>query len=464
MPDYSDKTKFPDIGKVLAAQGSQIGEFDQTAFNKYYDSVGGKALDSGFCAGVVTDWLRKILLTTGEKARRLEEELYVTYNYAAIERGDAKIGEKEKTLAKAKEDAEKTVMRMGTAFAKKPSWTQPGSAAASDPWYVKEDSWKSTATTLDSVNLRKKKFSSLELIASKHMVYDGPSYWKGAILGGGTSAGPIDAGCGAKLGFRLPGQTGHAVAVWRRKVNTDQSDSYYFFDPNYGVFAFSKTGLGVALQILFWYDDDDTPKYKTCTSKTKTEMDYIIFGPANIVSAVPVQKQQPSVQVPVSTTQPPQVPTASTSAQTPPKQTLATTSNPTVQPTITSAQSQPQPQGSSASGYILANKGLGSPGNTTSKAAAVTTKPATTGQGKHADLITKLEKLKDDGKPLDLWDGKSTGNVGGVLNLKQPEIKDIKAALEIVKPWGKDSPFRPKGTLTGIAVNDLTVLITALKK
>jgi hypothetical protein len=129
-------------------------------------------------------------------------------------------------------------------------------------------------------------------------------------------------------------------------------------------------------------------------------MRYLVFKPANIVSAVPVQNQPLVAQV-VQTNKPtpPQtVQTASTSVQststpapkstgqpvstsvkTMPQQTLATASKPTVQSTTSSA----QPQGLSAGGYTRANTGLSSPGNISSvKPPHVTTQPANKGQGK----------------------------------------------------------------------------------
>jgi hypothetical protein len=461
MPDYSDKQKFPNIGDTLANQGSRIGTFDQVTYNKYYSSFDGESLDDGYCKGAVTDWLRRILLTTN--ASKLDDPRFVTYSYEAIQRGDKEVGKK--TLEGAQVRAQETVLRMVRAYGENPPWTYQ--SGASGPMYLETTDWEASAKKLDNKNERKKRFSQLQLLTSKYHVYDKPGLWMGAILGGQTSAGPISAGCGALLGFQKPGYHGHSVGVWRRRLNTDQPDSYYFFDPNYGMFAFSSKGLNAALTILFWYGDGIIPKNKDCCSPTATGMRYVVFGPENIVGAVLVQNQPLVAQV-VQTNKPtpPQtVQTASKSVQTMPQQTLATASKPTVQSITSSAQPQSQPQGPSAGGYTLANTGLSSPGNISSiKPPQVTTQPANKGQGKHAELIAKLEKLKTEGKHLDMWDGAKTAHVGGVLQLTQPQLKDIKAALQIKNPWGKNnSPIREKGVLSAIAVNDLTDLIDAVK-
>lgn len=53
----------------------------------------------------------------------------------------------------------------------------------------------------------------------------------------------------------------------------------FIFDPNFGAYQFSKTGLNRALCILFWYDQEDTPKCKTCASPNATVMRYLVLGP-----------------------------------------------------------------------------------------------------------------------------------------------------------------------------------------
>jgi hypothetical protein len=385
MPDYSDKKKFPNIGDTLANQGSRIGTFDQVTYNQYYSKLGSESLDDGYCKGAVTDWLRRILLTTN--ASKLDDPRFVTYSYEAIERKDKEVGKK--TLQSAQDRARETVLRMVHAYAENPLWAYQSGIGS--PMDLEQKDWKASAEKLDKKNERKKRFSQLQLVASKYQVYNKPGLWMGAILGGPTSAGPISEGHGALLGFQKPGYEGHSVGVWRRRVNTDQPDSYYFFDPNYGVFAFSSQGLNAALSILFWYDGDIIPKNKDCCSPAATGMRYVVFGPANIVGAVPIQNQPLVAQV-VQTNKP-----------TPP-QTVQTAS--TVQSVTSSAQPQSQPQGPSAGGYTLANTGLSSPGNISSvKPPLVTTQPSTDGKL----LSDELQHMLNTGQKKDKAYGKVAG-------------------------------------------------------
>jgi hypothetical protein len=77
------------------------------------------------------------------------------------------------------------------------------------------------------------------------------------------------------------------VAIWQRRNSKEANDSFYFFDPNYGVYSYKflsgKPGLKSALQYLFFRDKDDTPKYANCTSAQNQEMSYMRFGPPKLV-------------------------------------------------------------------------------------------------------------------------------------------------------------------------------------
>jgi hypothetical protein len=109
---------------------------------------------------------------------------------------------------------------MVRAYAENPLWTYQ--SVKGSPLYLETAYWEASAAKLDTLHNRKKRFSKLELVRSKYQVYDKPGLWMGAILGGQTSAGPIDAGCGALLGFQKPEYEGRSVGVWRRRVDTDQ--------------------------------------------------------------------------------------------------------------------------------------------------------------------------------------------------------------------------------------------------
>ena len=77
-------------------------------------------------------------------------------------------------------------------------------------------------------------------------------------------------------------KSAHSVAIWRRRESQDANDAFYFFDPNYGVYSYNKTGLKRTLQYLFWRDADGTPKYANCTRATDQMMSYMTFGPPKL--------------------------------------------------------------------------------------------------------------------------------------------------------------------------------------
>jgi hypothetical protein len=88
----------------------------------------------------------------------------------------------------------------------------------------------------------------------------------------------IPESAAAKFGFSRPGASGHAVAVWRKGKATDTNDAFWILDPNLGVFAANQDGMLYMLQVLFWYDADRTPFYKTCAESTgRTRVNYMIW-------------------------------------------------------------------------------------------------------------------------------------------------------------------------------------------
>lgn len=329
MPDYSSQ-EYREIEALLAAQGSKIGDdkvnakatalaklmpgspsvkprrlpegteedgkiagFNQSTFKdeigrdytsetEYLtkSSVGGRPLGSGYCAGVCLDWLRRVL-NTGWTMRSDE----LTYNYESIKRdipgGGADVRGRQR-------EAFQTVGRMGQAWYRtnNMSWTKPGDAGDSVPYRMPPSRWDTVAETLDEQpGLGGARFSGMELLYSKHLVYTSAGFWMASLVGGETKPCPILSGLAAQLSFSRAGESGHAVAVWRRRTLTDLPDSFYFFDPNFGVYSYSLHGLQCALQILFWYDDANTPFYESCASKDAQKVAYMAFAPAGWNSA-----------------------------------------------------------------------------------------------------------------------------------------------------------------------------------
>lgn len=418
MPDYSDSTKYPNIGNTLAemGQGFRIGAFDQTSFNKWVKTNStGQSLGDGYCAGVVTDWLRRVLLP-GNKGDR-EDRGFLTYHY------------KEFVENKTSQDllrAQKTAKRMGEA------WTQSNalnwwSYSGEDTSTAKPEEWKNLAEGMDMRGGKSnstRRFTGLQLLASKQKVYESDE-WLADILGGPTDGSPIAPGCGAKLGFGLPGKNGHAVAVWRRRTNTDMSDSFYFFDPNWGVYAFSRNGLESALVILFATPYHSTeygahiPHYKSCSSADGTRMNYLVFGPPHKMDARPerVSDEQPpvqGVQTPVQTQQSP-VQTVHAPVQT--LQAPVKTVNAPVQTLQPSVQTGTQ-QGSPANAYTTPNTGLSQPGNVSSASKLMATaQPDSTG------LKEDLEKALGN---KDLYTYAFMGKQGGYVKLDPALAAQIK--------------------------------------
>jgi hypothetical protein len=128
---------------------------------------------------------------------------------------------------------------------------------------------------------KKKKFSNLSVVASSNQqTYGSPSTWLGELM-----AEAFREDCCTIVGVGAPGATGHAVAV--HVLHGD----YRFFDPNYGVFKYTKQALQSALQHLFWTpyfrgeegEDTDLPVYRRRDATNPrdenewTRMSYTIF-------------------------------------------------------------------------------------------------------------------------------------------------------------------------------------------
>jgi hypothetical protein len=305
MPDYSNK----DADKVpglLKDKGSPIGEFNQTSFrkdvgvrsaggeNKIQVSVAGKELGGGYCAGVALDWARRVLLSSPTR-----DEKFLSYGYSTIKKGE---GIRSKSLTQSKDRAFQTVGRMANAWdtSNNMSWTAP---SGSTDFKVSQETWNQTKASLDSAfnsdrsaNQRgpsSRKFSSLVVLDSKMTVCTADE-WVNML------PNSFQPGAVTKFGFGKPGATGHAVAVWRRKATVTDPDSFYFFDPNFGVYSYKLASLTEVLKILFYRRSlpPHTPYYVSCSHTTTQDFSYIIFGPPNLVSAgspsQPVINPQPS--------------------------------------------------------------------------------------------------------------------------------------------------------------------------
>jgi hypothetical protein len=285
MPDYSKDTLEASRIK-LEKYGTLLGAFDQTTFRTHLASrevtkIGGKALGDGYCVGVGLDWLRRVLHSKADR-----DLSYLTYSYGALSKEQ---GTKTHSLDQLKDRTLDTSLRMAKAYYRQTEemdWVGPkGGSVKSLP----ADDWKKIAKDLDADfdesragrkrKGSKKRFGNLELLLNERRPYARPGLWMDTIL----DEDVLRIGCGLLAGFHEAQECGHVVAIWRRRNNKDQNDSYYFFDPNLGVFSYNEVGLERALQYLFWREEDDTPCYADCTSLDKQVVSYMVFGPPNVV-------------------------------------------------------------------------------------------------------------------------------------------------------------------------------------
>jgi Yersinia/Haemophilus virulence surface antigen len=356
MPDYNmfngaDSNSVPDRLRNL---GSQIGAMNQSNFReKLAVPVGksavdrsvymNKALGGGYCAGVCLDWIRRVLLSQPER-----DERYLTYQYENLAQGkrtfDSK-GTKRSVEASALRSSQNVQVQADAyALTNSLSWyTQQGESAS----HLEANEFRREAARMDvffdkARRLAKRheserKFASLELVDSKMSVYGSASQWMNELF-----SSLIRPGCVSYLGFGTEGGSGHAVTAWQRKGNTDDAGSYYFFDPNFGVYSYSKTALREAIKMLFGMEAGHVPYYSTCAHATAQRLKVMIFGPARLVTATP---SNPVLEEPTVTLPPPVRPVSRPEPQ-PSIQSTPLVSRPQVQPTQTlsaSAQTVQQP-------------------------------------------------------------------------------------------------------------------------
>lgn len=427
MADYKAMS-YQQIADLLEGYGSRIGAFNQTTFRTDIGqrvagtqiltkaSFGGKSLGGGYCAGVCLDWARRVLLSKPNRGASA-----LTYGYDKMKAGQ---GTKEgRTFEQSKDRAFSTVGRMASAWdaGNDMNWTRPG--GSTDPHQLTSQTWTDTAKTLDTRfdasrkddkrDPSEKRFSSVTLLVSKSATYTSAGSWMGSLMAGGLRAGSV-----SKLGFNGPTGKGHAVAVWQRKTSVTDPDSFYFFDPNFGVFAYPQSKLQNALQVLFWKDAEDTPRYDECTSATAPEMDYIVFGPPHLVSAQPGHAVIAVQSVTVQAVSQPSVSKPPTS--TPKPAHLASTHTPT--PTMV--------PNNMANGYGSASPSLPSPGKITPKTApSQPSSPITSPSTGGSPLKQLLVQYRDEPTRQIPGDFGTHGKAkGGWVSVPFTLIQKIKAA------------------------------------
>ncbi len=429
------------IRNLLAAQGSLIGKFHQLKFNDatanrktISSSIGLRTLGGGYCAGVALDWVRRVLLSAENR-----DAAYLNYNFEGIVDG------KESNLAghtrqDAKARGTQTLNRMAKVYAVEPDnrWLRNRTTQETtlDPGL-----WDKNMQAIESSRGpgKKKPFTSITLVASDRTAYEGADQWRAALLGGNTGGGVIPAGHAARLDFSPSnGQAaGHAVAVWRRRENQTQTDSFYLFDPSLGVFSFAAGGLDSALSVLFAYQNGDVPFNDDSVSPEGAVVAYYVFKPATGATESGQQQvqlpstgqaKQPAVQPVV---QPMVQPLAQPSTQPTPQPKPQPSPQPTPQPSTqprpqVTQQSAPQQTPSLYGGQ--AQQGLMTPGNSRpspqtvqlpSQPKPVLAQPTPTGHQRQ-DFTNWL---------TDQFVDKYNGTAGGWVQLSEPQAEQVRTAL-----------------------------------
>lgn len=344
------------IRDLLAKQGSMIGKFHQLKFNDatakqktVQTTVGLRTLGGGYCAGVTLDWVRRVLLSAENR-----DQAYLNYSYEGIVDGNANnLGGHTQQEATAR--GTQTVKRMAKAYALEPDnrWLRD---KTTQELSIEPGLWNQNMGKIEASRGpgKKKPFTSITLTASDRTEYQGADQWRAVLLGGTSGGGVVATGHAARVDFNPSGGqgAGHAVAVWRRRENTSQSDSYYLFEPGLGVFSFSATGLDSALSILFAYQNGDVPVNDDSVSPNGAQVAYYVFMPAmgaaeTGMPQVPTTVKQ-AVQAQQATDQPNVQPSVQASPlikqQTAPKQTPSLYGGNAQQGLVSPGNTRPAPQ------------------------------------------------------------------------------------------------------------------------
>jgi Yersinia/Haemophilus virulence surface antigen len=277
----------------LAGYGSKTGEFVQATKG---NTLAQGQVDEGFCKGVCLDWTRRVLQVQPE--RRTDQYLsFSSHPEHAKAQTNLQAGiqmnlDSRKIVATTKKERRRTVhdtlfklynenlsqqnvavqpstitaLQEFVTFGSTPGhevpmsrvkgWIETLQAQMSSANTNTEVSWRSFAQSMDELHSEgratdqrhapKKTFSNISIVASTDRDPYNSAF--SAIttllaLGEFTEGRVVIAG----FGLRKSGQdTGHAVALYRQNTG-----KFYFLDPNYGVFDYTRQGAEFALRYLF---------------------------------------------------------------------------------------------------------------------------------------------------------------------------------------------------------------------
>jgi hypothetical protein len=293
------------VVNILAGFGNPLEEFDQTARAQSANIAAGQ-VDDGFCRGVCTDWLRRVIQggkpwydpaerrANDARAAHSDEEAERRRVAQTMRMGNVQLNTGgglavPATTRQARLRSVRTqLVQIYNPNRQLQTLTVPADVIRSLQEFfqinISADGRYNTATILDLINRllaqitpndpdlsfgavaqtldgqfnqaraeagrnpTNKPFSGITptLTETQYVSYAGFAPAINAI----TTAAGFDNGCGQIAGFQihLPngGLSGHAVAMYRYNNN-----SYDFFDPNYGIFRYSRAGLGQAIDHLF---------------------------------------------------------------------------------------------------------------------------------------------------------------------------------------------------------------------
>jgi hypothetical protein len=309
-------TSINDVTNRLATFGSKEGEFNQSR-RLGQSTIAGGQVDEGYCQGVCTDWIRRVigggrlLMTNPERlnsqtnrqatiqinlADRNEKfnamipiinQLNQAYN-AQVPRYNINNNDDKITIS---QTLQQTVARYLT-FTARPDRTYPMDTILR--WRdllrevqqtydnTSEVGWRAFAQMLDNWHLEQrqneerdqssKRFSQIRIVASTdRRDYGGIRAGLNQLLqlDGFTSGRVLLLGFGLNVNGRV---SGHAVAAFRQNQGT-----YIFFDPNFGVFRYSLQGVFSALQYLFG-TAYGVPIYGEDRDRVIGNISYILFA------------------------------------------------------------------------------------------------------------------------------------------------------------------------------------------
>ena len=328
------------VRERLASLGTDLGKFNQNAFRGDVVAFGDTDLKGGYCAGVCLDWTRRVLLSASDRdakfltyaspkqeigGARQEDTLRrmaTAYkgqgaSYVATTRKSEVLPKLKALLAEPEKGwnisgqvvqgvgvpnaVAKLVLELMTPnpnplnLQKEPAGAVPKSTiqfwisfieGINDPQHKRladgGREWGQYSKELDQqFGGKKKRFGDLNVVDSRNQqTYADPGVWLGVLM-----SKAFRHQCCTIIGAGAPKATGHAVAVHQI------GQEYRFFDPNFGVFEYSKESLQNALQYLFWApfwkgeegEDTDLPVYRRRTSTSPrdpnewSQMSYTIF-------------------------------------------------------------------------------------------------------------------------------------------------------------------------------------------